>query len=50
MAAESEEMTSGSSPTLPSAGSVLARGMAPLPVEPDSADASPDHTLHIQHP
>lgn len=40
MAAESEEMTSGFPPNLPSAGDVLETEMQPLPVGPDSADAS----------
>lgn len=49
MAAESEEMTSGFPPNLPLAGDVLETEMHPLPVGPDSADASPDHRL-LQHP
>lgn len=41
MAAESEEMTSGSPPNLPSVGSMLGKGPLTSSPEPDSADASP---------
>lgn len=41
MAAESEEMTSGSPPNLPSVGSLLGNGPLTSSPGPDSADASP---------
>lgn len=52
VATESEEMTSGSPPNLLSVGSVLEKEMVPTASSPgpDSADASPDHRLLIQHP
>lgn len=52
MAAESEEMTSGSPPNLPSVGSLLGERKGPpaSSPRPDSADASPDCRPWTQYP